>query len=458
MRKRLINGQVFDGEQFLPKEIVIENGIIQSIEDPHHAERDHPVLLDVKGAMVLPGFIDPHVHFNDPGRADWEGFPTGSSGAAAGGITTVFDMPLNSHPSANTSTVLNKKKQALQGRSYTNYGLWAGMTADVVDHEKELEAMIDCGVVGFKGFMSDSGIDDFKRLNRSALFQAMKFCAQSNSLLALHAEWEETLSRSSYLQKQSPRSFLDSRPVKAEMDAVKLAMEAAAKYGTKVHIVHVSHPDVVDIIQTAKKSGVDATLETCPHYLLFNEEDFIREGPLLKCAPPVRDSESVEGLWDRIGAGQIDFISSDHSPCPPSMKLAGVKDIRDSWGGIQSVQFGTTAFLSEAKKRGLSLSNVLPLLTSNISKRFPPLQTQGEIKVGMEAHFAIYEPAQVTLIEKQDILFRHNYSPYVGKQIEGRISHTIVHGEVVFDRPFGMIGPFVGRDICAEHSRSFDHL
>jgi len=452
LKQIIKNGQIFDGTNFSFKTIIVEDGLIQAVVPPDtYGLEDIPVLYDAKGAQVLPGFIDVHVHFNDPGRVEWEGFPTGSAGAAAGGITTVFDMPLNSHPSANNAVTIAAKKKALQQRSFTNYGLWAGMTADVANKEAELNAMLETGVVGFKGFLSDSGIDDFQRLDKKTLASAMKYCAQSNSLLALHAEWEETLDnyRVDPTKQINYRDFLHTRPVEAEIDAVTQALEEACKYGTKIHIVHVSHPNVVDLIQEAKKSGVDVSLETCPHYLLFNEEDFLREGAWLKCAPPLRNRESVEGLWSDIINGRIDFISSDHSPCPISMKPAGEKDIGQAWGGIQGIQFGSTSFISEAKNRGLSLKDVLPLLTSNVAKRFPVLHKQGEITPGFEANLTIYDSDAQILLRKQDILFRHKYSPYIGKEIEGEIIATVVNGHIVYDRQTGMTQNRDGRDLCS---------
>ncbi|WP_416148659.1 allantoinase AllB [Salipaludibacillus sp. HK11] len=450
MKSIIINGQVFDGSHFTHKTIIVENGFIEAIVPPNTDRlSDFPVLYDAKGTQILPGFIDVHVHFNEPGRAEWEGIHTGSAGAAAGGITTVFDMPLNSHPSANNATTLKEKKKALQGRSYINFGLWGGMTADVANNNAELDEMLATGIVGFKGFLSESGIDDFKRLDKKSLSSAMEYCSQSDTLLALHAEWEDTLNRFSTasFKRNDYRSFLRSRPVDAELDAVSRALDDAAKFGTKLHIVHVSHPDVVDLIQVAKKSGINVSLETCPHYLLFNEGDFLREGAQLKCAPPLRDKESVDGLWTQIKNGAIDFISSDHSPCPISMKPNDEDQIWNAWGGIQGVQFGTTAFISEAKNRGIPLTNVLPLLTSNVANRFPSLEKQGKILPGNQANLSIYNPNSQIKVEKDDILFRHKYSPYVGRMIEGQISATIVNGHLVYERKTGITQVTLGKDV-----------
>ncbi|RKL68269.1 allantoinase [Salipaludibacillus neizhouensis] len=340
-----------------------------------------------------------------------------------------------------------------ENRSHTNYGLWAGMTADVASDDTVLDAMFNTGIVGFKGFLSESGIDDFKRLDRQALSRAMAYCGQKGAVLALRAEWEDTIKQFAHPIRQTDRkdvsAFLDSRPVDAELKAAELAMEEAAKYGTKVHIVHVSHPKVVELIQSAKKTGVDVSLETCPHYLIFNEEDFIQQGPLLKCAPPLRDSDCVNGLWEKVKNKQIDCISSDHSPCPLSMKQAGNENIWEAWGGIQGVQFGTTAFLSQAMSRGLSLEEVLPMLTANVASRFPSLEKQGEIKIGNQANLTIYHSDSKTVFKKEDILFRHPYSPYVGQEVQGNVEATIVNGNLVFDREKGMLSDPFGKDICA---------
>ncbi|UTR13603.1 allantoinase AllB [Salipaludibacillus sp. LMS25] len=444
----IINGRVFDGADFTYKALLIKNGVIQSIVAPDCPEvTQAAILYDAKGAFVLPGFIDVHVHFNEPGRTVWEGFRTGSAGAAAGGITTVCDMPLNSHPSANNAGTLQLKEQSLHHQSFIDFALWGGMTADMSHNEKALQAMQDVGIIGFKGFLSESGISDFKRLDHHSLPQAMAFCGETNTILALHAELEDILTHYDLSQsgRKDAAAFLESRPVDAELEAVDIVLDYSAKYNTPLHIVHVSHPDVVERLFSAKKTGVNVSIETCPHYLLFTDEDFLREGPLLKSTPPLRDKDSVEGLWEKIHQGKIDIISSDHSPCPPAMKQRGINNIWQAWSGIQSVQFGIPAFISCALRRGFSLTDMLPLLTNNAAQRFPYLHEQGRIQPGKKANLTIYDPTIDTHVTSDDILFRHKYSPYVGREIKGAIKATFVNGQCVYkaeegivvDEPFG---------------------
>ncbi|UJW56721.1 allantoinase AllB [Bacillus sp. A116_S68] len=448
MLQAIVNGRVFDGNDFTYKALLVKNDTIHAIVAPDNPEvAEAAVLYDAKGAFILPGFIDVHVHFNEPGRTTWEGFRTGSAGAAAGGITTVCDMPLNSHPSANNAGTLQLKEQSLQHQSFIDFALWGGMTADMSHNDKALQAMQDIGIVGFKGFLSESGITDFKRLDHDSLPKAMKFCGETDTILGLHAEWEDTLTYYGLKQtsQKDAAAFLESRPVEAELEAVDIALDYAAKYNTPLHIVHVSHPEVAERLYSAKNTGVNVSSETCPHYLLFTDEDFLREGPLLKCAPPLRDKESVEGLWEKIHEGKIDIISSDHSPCPPAMKQRGTNNIWQAWGGIQSIQFGIPAFISHALTRGFSLADILPLLTHHAADRFPYLHEQGRIQPGNKANLTIYDPAVDTHITADDILFRHKYSPYVGRDIKGAIKATIVSGRCVYkaeegivvDQPFG---------------------
>ncbi|GAE32049.1 allantoinase AllB [Halalkalibacter hemicellulosilyticus] len=448
MKKVIKNARLYD-KQEEKKNIVMEGDEITAILPLSDATVEGMQLIyDAAGAYVFPGFIDVHVHFNDPGRCDWEGFPTGSTAAVAGGVTTVVDMPLNCHPSVIDMITLKNKQNHLRGRSYCNYGLWAGITANNVHQEKELEQMALAGIVGFKGFLSESGIEDFPYLDEASLSSAMKYCAQLNTVLALHAEWENDIAplekRLRAAGRTDVRAFLESRPVEAELSAINRVIEIAGKYGTKIHVVHVSHPEVVALLQQAKASGIDVFIETCPHYLLFHEEDFIQQGPVLKCAPPLRSRDSVEGLWECIDRGWIDSIGSDHSPCLPSMKDRGKENIWLAWGGIQGVQFGNQAFISEGVRRQLSLSKLVPLLTSNLASRFDLLKNEGEISEGKQANFVIYQTQRTKYVRKDDLLFRHKFSPYVGMEFQGEIQATIVNGSLSYEREKGMLGNLMG--------------
>jgi allantoinase len=436
------NGYVFTEEGFLYANIKIKDGKIDTLYEcePELMTENNTNFIDASGCLVVPGFIDAHVHFNDPGRTEWEGIETGSRAAAIGGTTTIFDMPLNCTPSVTTVKNLNNKREYLTSKSYIDYALWGGMTGDSVSQHEDL-ARMSKGIIAWKAFMSESGIDDFPFVSPHQLNQAMYIAAQQNKILALHAEWEEEIHNlTTFYKKQNGlddrKAFLASRPISAEEQAVSYALEAAAKFGTCVHFVHISSPRVVELIQQAKKNGINVTVETCPHYLIFDEEDFLQAGAILKCAPPLRPREEVEGLWECISNGWIDTIGSDHSPCLYSMK--NTDSIWEAWGGIQGVQFTWLALLDEALKRKILLKNILPLGTSNVADRFGISGRKGRIQPGLDADLALISLDETTIADKQSIAFRNQYSPYENRNFLLKIKKTILRGKVIYDDQTGV--------------------
>jgi allantoinase len=436
------NGLVFTVEGFREVTIkIIDEKIVSLVESEagpiiETAEN----IIDASGCLVVPGFIDAHVHFNDPGRTDWEGIETGSRAAAMGGTTTIFDMPLNCSPSTINLQNLNKKREYLTSLSHIDYALWGGMTGTNLNNRQELAQMSE-GVIAWKSFMSESGIEDFQHLSPEDLKQAMQAAKEHDKILALHAEWEQEIARLTALHKQEPRlderrAFLASRPISAEEKAVGYALELAAKYGTALHFVHISSPKVIGLIDQAKKSGVNVTVETCPHYLLFDEEDFLREGAILKCAPPLRPREEVEGLWDCLANGMIDTIGSDHSPCLFSMKSTA--SIWDAWGGIQGVQFTWLAMLDEALKRKIALKKILPLGTSNVADRFGIKHQKGRISPGLDADLVFICLDETTVANKESFGFRNAYSPYEGRVFSTKVKKTMLRGKVIYDDQKGV--------------------
>lgn len=436
------NGYVFTEEGFQYANIKIKNGkIVTLYESDSEPKIDHKVdFIDACGCLVVPGFIDAHVHFNDPGRTDWEGIETGSRAAAIGGTTTIFDMPLNCSPSVINMKNLSNKREYLTSKSYIDYALWGGMTGDNVQNNEELAQMSE-GIISWKVFMSDSGIDDFPFVAPEQLKQAMKIAAEQKKILALHAEWpEEINSLTAFYKNQNGmnerNAFLASRPISTEEQAVNFALESAAKYGTAIHFVHISAPRVIEQIQQAKKSGINVTVETCPHYLIFDEEDFLRTGAILKCAPPLRPREEVEGLWECISNGWIDTIGSDHSPCLFSMK--NTPSIWDAWGGIQGVQFTWLALLDEALKRKIPLKKILPLGTANVADRFGIAENKGRIKPGLDADLVLISLDETTIADQQSIAFRNPYSPYENKTFLVKVKKTMLRGKVIYDDQIGV--------------------
>jgi allantoinase len=435
------NGLVYTDTGFQQMDIKMTDQKIDLIRDKNAeplAQKQSVTIIDASGCLVVPGFIDAHVHFNDPGRTAWEGMETGSRAAAIGGTTTLFDMPLNCKPSVTNLQSLVDKKRYLSSLSYVDYALWGGMTGDTIQSQ-EFTRMGE-GIIAWKAFMCESGIEDFKMVSYEELKQAMKIAKEQNKILALHAEWEDEMNKLASFYKQTRINdriaYLNSRPISVEEKAVSNALELAAAYGTSVHFVHISSSRVIEMIQQAKKSGVNVTVETCPHYLVFDDQDFIRQGPILKCAPPLRSREEVEKLWDCIDRGWLDTIASDHSPCLYSMKLTN--SIWDAWGGIQGVQYTWLAFLDQALKRKISLSRIVPLGTANVADRFGIAGRKGRILSGMDADLVLIALDEQTHVDQKSMAFRNPFSPYENFTFQLKIKKTILRGKVIYDDQIGV--------------------
>lgn len=435
------NGLVYTDTGFQQMDIKMTDQKIdlirENIAEPL-AQKQSVTIIDASGCLVVPGFIDAHVHFNDPGRTAWEGMETGSRAAAIGGTTTLFDMPLNCKPSVTSLQSLVDKKMYLTSLSYVDYALWGGMTGDTIQSQ-EFNRMGE-GIIAWKAFMCESGIEDFKMVSYEELKQAMKIAKEQNKILALHAEWEDEMNKLASFYKQTRINdriaYLKSRPISVEEKAVSSALELAAAYGTSVHFVHISSSRVIEMIQQAKKSGVNVTVETCPHYLVFDDQDFIRQGSILKCAPPLRSREEVEKLWNCIDRGWVDTIASDHSPCLYSMK--STNSIWDAWGGIQGVQYTWLALLDQALKRKISLSRILPLGTANVADRFGIAGRKGRVLPGMDADLVLIALDEQTHVDQKSMAFRNPFSPYENFTFQLKIKKTILRGKVIYDNQIGV--------------------
>ncbi|MBP3952456.1 allantoinase AllB [Bacillus suaedae] len=439
MIKLLIkNGSIYIGNQFVAAQLlIIDERISQIISvDETISNEEEFMVIDASEQLIVPGFIDAHVHFNDPGRADWEGFRTGSQAAAAGGITTVFDMPLNSSPSAVDEEIIERKRKHIYTQSHIDFGLWGGITSENVSDFDCLTKMKEKGIVGFKAFLSESGINDFPHLKKEQIIEAMKIAKELNMLLAFHAEDNEFIEERMQVlladKRKDRKAFLESRPLEAEFRSIEHALHCALETGATIHFVHVSSPEAIRLINQFKRKGADVSVEVCPHYLLFNETDFLEKGSILKCAPPLRDQGTVEQLWSCIKEGLVDMIGTDHSPCLLSMKDEGQQSIWQTWGGIQGVQFGFPFFISEARKRGLEWSEILPLLTSNVTDRFRLKAKNSMVAVGQLADLTILDTSKKLTVNKSNILMKNNYSPYEGLEAACVVTNTIVRGTVVY--------------------------
>ncbi|MEJ9149604.1 MULTISPECIES: allantoinase [Bacillus] len=430
------NGQMVTEDGIFQGDIAVyEQKIVQIGSIP--SERKAKLEINAFGLHILPGLIDTHVHLNEPGRTEWEGFYTGSRSLAAGGVTTFFDMPLNSSPPTTSTYGFEVKKEAAMQKSILDFGLWGGLVPGNLD---SLEPLKDLGVIGFKGFMSDSGIDEFLPVDDSTLLKGMKKIAELGSILALHAENDVmTKQLANWHQSQgnlTARDYVSSRPVISEIEAVNRAAAYAQLTGCKLHIVHVSSGKVIKYVSEAKEKGIDITVETCPHYLTLTIEDLERLGGIAKCAPPLREREDVESLWEALKSGKIDMIGSDHSPSPLKMKIASPNsDFFRLWGGISGAQTTLNVLLEEGYwRRGIPLEVIVRVTATNPAKRFGLYPRKGTIAVGSDADLTLVDLRSSFVLKKSDLLYRHPQSPYIGKKFRGKVTHTILRGRVVFRR------------------------
>lgn len=391
--------------------------------------------IKADGLHIFPGVIDSHVHFNEPGRDEWEGIATGSRALVAGGGTMFFDMPLNAHPPTCDAASFDEKAGLAAEKSYADFALWGGL---VPGNLHCLEQLAQRGVIGFKAFMSNSGIEDFSRVDEAVLKEGMKRAAKLGKLVAVHAESEvitsELAKRAQDKGKTSIRDYLDSRPIYAELDAIYKAIQLAGETKCALHIVHVSSGAGVALVASAQKQGVDVTCETCPHYLVLTEEDVEKLGAVAKCAPPLRAKSAQDVLWRYVENGFVSTIGSDHSPSPPEMKRD--KNFFKVWGGISGVQHTLPLMIAECGVRNVewdtALAMIARLTSFNVAERFGLPKTKGRIEVGADADLALVDLQAKFTVRAEDLLYRHKQSPYVGRALTGRVVRTILRGNTVF--------------------------
>jgi allantoinase len=386
--------------------------------------------IDARGLFVFPGVIDVHVHFNEPGRTDWEGAATGSRALAAGGGTLFFDMPLNSTPCTTNALEFSRKCSALQASSVTDFALWGGI---VPGNLQEMEELAACGVMGFKAFLCHSGLPEFPRADDLTLWEGLQRAASLRLPVAVHAENHELIEalagRMANQGRCGIRDFLASRPVLAELEAIQRATFLAGEAGARLHLIHVSSGRGVLMAAEARARGVDVSIETCPHYLFFTEEDVERLGAIAKCAPPLRDKSERDFLWSELLRGHVDMVASDHSPSSPERKAG---EFWNAWGGIAGVQ-STLAVLVELghHARGLTPVRIASLLATEPARRFR-IPNRGRLIVGANADLALVDLSASFTLKPEDLLQRHPLSPYLGASFRGVVRRTIRRGETIF--------------------------
>jgi allantoinase len=431
--------RVMTPDGILAATVHIRDGIVTSISGYNEfpsAKNIH----DAGESVVMPGLVDTHVHINEPGRTEWEGFETATRAAAAGGVTTLIDMPLNSIPATTTAAALEKKRAAARKKCWVNVGFWGGV---VPGNTGELRALDRAGVFGFKCFLVPSGVPEFENVREADLREALPVLAAMNSPLLVHAELPEPIaSAAGKLRKSDPtkyKTWLASRPAGAETKAIEMLIRLAREFKAHIHVVHVSSALSVPLILRAKKQGLAITAETCPHYLFFAANSIGDGKTQFKCAPPIRDTKNNQKLWKALGEGAIDFVVTDHSPSPPSMKFLKTGDFFRAWGGISSLQLGLPAIWTRLSGKDFSLRHLVRWMCSGPAQLAGLDQHKGAIAPGYDADIVVWNPEKSFIVKSKMLQHRHKLTPYLNESLRGVVETTFLGGEMIYDR-----GRFLG--------------
>jgi len=423
--------QVLVDGAFVPATVTIHRGAIAAVE-PFEHDVDGLVLQAPDSAYVVPGVVDTHVHINEPGRTEWEGFVSATEAAALGGATTLVDMPLNSIPPTTTLEGLRVKQQAALGELMVDVGFWGGA---VPGNVADLLPLWEAGVFGFKCFLAPSGVDEFPPLDPAQFLAALTEIARFDGLMIVHAEDARVLEEAPAAPSRAYADFVRSRPDEAELAAIRQVIDGARETGARVHILHLSSARALDLIADAKAEGLRLSVETCPHYLCFAAETIPDAAPQFKCCPPIRDGGNREELWQALRAGVIDTIVSDHSPATAEEKNKGGGDLQQAWGGVSGLQVGFSAVAQEARRRNIALSSVSRWMSRNTAD-LVGLSAKGRIEVGADADLAVYDTGVDFRIEATRLAHRNPISAYDGLRYGGRITRSIVRGNAIdVERP-----------------------
>jgi allantoinase len=413
-----------------PADIHVADGRILSVTSATSAPNLQPPasnLRDVADLVVMPGIIDTHVHVNDPGRTEWEGFETASAAAAAGGVTTIVDMPLNSIPPTIDVRALDAKRSAAQGVD-VNVEFWGGI---VPGSGPELDLLAEAGVRGFKCFLSPSGVPEFSNVDRKDLAASLPILRRRGLPLLVHAEWPPSLRPiPETADGRSYSTWLDSRPDGAECDAIDVLIALCREFDTRIHVVHVASAAALPMLREARAEGLPITAETCPHYLSFSADEIGPGATEFKCAPPIRDAATREALWQALADGTLDLVATDHSPAPPDLKRTG--DFRQAWGGIASLELGLAAVWTGASRRGFGLEHLSRWLSSAPAALSGLGARTGSVAPGMDADLIVWDPSAEWTVDQQRLHQRHKLTPYHGRRVKGRVIETYVRGRLVY--------------------------
>lgn len=423
--------------------IIIKNGRIKKISDcPESVDCE---VEDFGKKFILPGLVDTHVHINEPGHTEWEGFESATKSAAAGGITTLIDMPLNSIPVTTSAASFKKKIDSAKNKLFVDCGFYGGI---IPGNAGNLEELIQNGVMGLKAFLIHSGLNDFPNVTEADLriaFEKIKSFEKAADIpLLFHAELDPVNDNSFSKKKYSEanyRTFLESRPKEFENKAIELLINLCREFKNHIHIVHLSSSDGIEMIAKAKAEGLKVTTETCPHYLFFSSDKISDNDTRFKCTPPIRDNENREKLWSGIRSGVIDFIVSDHSPCSPELKFLEEGDFEKAWGGISSLQLGLSIVMTEAEKHGLQLKDVSELMSTKPAEFAGLGNIKGKIKTGYDADLVVFDPDKKNITDVSKLFHKNKPIPYEGLELKGEVVCTYLRGEKIFENGKILNGP-----------------
>ena len=415
--------------------VIFEKGKIVAIVNSGEMDSDREMdsnreMEDVGNWVVMPGLVDSHVHINEPGRTEWEGFRAATQAAAAGGVTTLVDMPLNSSPVTTSVEALEQKLEAAKDQLFVDCGFYGGLVPDNQDH---LEALIERGVLGIKAFLIDSGIDEFRPVGKDELQLAMPILARQGVHLLVHAELPTNSSTPAVVDVRSPAQFARSRPAEWEANAIDLLVALCLVHSCPVHIVHLAASVCLEKLHDARASGLPITVETCPHYLYFDMDSISDGSTIHKCAPPIRDRENAEALWQGLVDGQIDFVVSDHSPSLPALKCLDEGNFSKAWGGISSLQLGLSVVWTLAQRRGYTIEDVTRWMCTHPARFLGLESSKGSIAPGLDADLVVFNPDATKEVRTDELFSRHKLSPYTGHMLSGEVKITFLGGHRVYE-------------------------
>ncbi|HXC86336.1 MAG TPA: allantoinase AllB [Candidatus Cybelea sp.] len=446
--RAFLSRRVVTADAVRPAALLVEGDRILEVIAPEQVPPQTEV-HDFGNAAILPGLVDSHVHINDPGRREWEGFLTATRAAAAGGSTLLVDMPLNCLPATSNPAALDVKRAAAKGQCRVDWMAWGGVVAD---NPHDIEPLANAGVPGFKCFLVDPGIEGFTMVTEPQLRAALPHVARTGLPLLVHAELPAPIVAATENLADRDwslyRTYLESRPEEAELSAIRMLLSACREFKFRLHIVHLSASKALPELRVARSEGLPVTVETCPHYLHLTAEAIPVGATLFKCAPPIRDRGNCEELWQGLRDGIIDLVATDHSPCPPEMKRLAEGNFRSAWGGIASLSLALPLMYTEASKRGFSLSDIANWMSEAPATLAGCGAEKGRLARGHHADFVVFDPESEFLVSEDRLHYRHPVSPYLGEKLRGVVKATYLRGRKVFSD-----GEFPGEPMGMEYRR-----